>query len=35
MTHGTFAGIAVRRNMVEEIGRFDAMLGPGSQISIL
>ena len=31
MTHGPFAGKAVRRNMVEEIGRFDAMLGPGSR----
>lgn len=26
---GLGAGIAVRRNMVEEIGRFDPMLGPG------
>jgi glycosyltransferase involved in cell wall biosynthesis len=29
--HGLGAGIAVRRNMVEKIGRFDAMLGPGSR----
>jgi glycosyltransferase involved in cell wall biosynthesis len=28
---GLGAGIAVRRNMVEEIGRFDPMLGPGSR----
>jgi glycosyltransferase involved in cell wall biosynthesis len=28
---GLGAGIAVRRNVVEEIGRFDPMLGPGSR----
>jgi glycosyltransferase involved in cell wall biosynthesis len=28
---GLGAGIAVRRNMIEEIGRFDPMLGPGSR----
>lgn len=29
--HGMGAGMAVRRNMIEEIGGFDAMLGPGSR----
>jgi glycosyltransferase involved in cell wall biosynthesis len=29
--HGLGAGIAVRRNMIEEIGGFDPMLGPGSR----
>ena len=28
---GLGAGIAVRRNMIEEIGGFDSMLGPGSK----
>jgi glycosyltransferase involved in cell wall biosynthesis len=29
--HGMGAGIAIRRSMIEEIGGFDPMLGPGSR----
>jgi GT2 family glycosyltransferase len=31
LVQGLGAGIAVRRNMIEEVGGFDTMLGPGSK----